>query len=136
MNFVDDNNCLFCGSENPYGFHLTFRQEDNFTVTETLVPWYYQGFKGIVHGGIVAALLDEVMSHSLKNAGIEAVTGTLEVRYIKPLLTEKPLVARGRIIKQEGRIIEAQGEVIQEEEVVARGKGIFVIPRERSEENG
>lgn len=136
MNFVDDNNCLFCGSQNPYGFHLLFRQEDAFTVTETSVPWYYQGFKGVVHGGIVAALLDEVMSHSLKNAGIEAVTGTLEARYIKPLLTEKPLLARGEILKREGRIIEAQGEVIQEGEVVARGKGVFVVPRERSEKNG
>ncbi|MBP9015838.1 MAG: PaaI family thioesterase [Candidatus Atribacteria bacterium] len=136
MNFVDDNNCLFCGSQNPYGFHLVFRQEDAFTVTETSVPWYYQGFKGVVHGGIVAALLDEVMSHSLKNAGIEAVTGTLEARYIKPLLTEKPLLARGEILKREGRIIEAQGEVIQEGEVVARGKGVFVVPRERSEKNG
>jgi len=136
LNFVDDNNCLFCGSQNPYGFHLLFRQEDAFTVTETSVPWYYQGFKGVVHGGIVAALLDEVMSHSLKNAGIEAVTGTLEARYIKPLLTEKPLLARGEILKREGRIIEAQGEVIQEGEVVARGKGVFVVPRERSEKNG
>jgi len=136
LNFVDDNNCLFCGSQNPYGFHLLFRQEDAFTVTETSVPWYYQGFKGVVHGGIVAALLDEVMSHSLKNAGIEAVTGTLEARYIKPLLTERPLLARGEILKREGRIIEAQGEVIQEGEVVARGKGVFVVPRERSEKNG
>ncbi|HXL01934.1 MAG TPA: PaaI family thioesterase [Candidatus Atribacteria bacterium] len=136
MNFVDDNNCLFCGSQNPYGFHLVFRQEDSFTVTETTVPWYYQGFKGVVHGGIIAALLDEVMSHSLKNAGIEAVTGTLEARYIKPLLTEKPLITRGQIVKKEGRIIETQGEVIQGGEVVARGKGVFVVPRERSEKNG
>jgi len=109
LNFIDDDNCLFCGSQNPYGFHLVFRQEDDFTVTETSVPWYYQGFKGVVHGGIVAALLDEAMSHSLKNAGIEAVTGTLETRYIKPLLTEKPLVARGRVVKKNGRIIEVQG---------------------------
>ncbi len=136
MNFVDDNNCLFCGSQNPYGFHLVFRQEDSFTVTETTVPWYYQGFKGVVHGGIIAALLDEVMSHSLKNAGIEAVTGTLEARYIKPLLTEKSLITRGQIVKKEGRIIETQGEVIQGGEVVARGKGVFVVPRERSEKNG
>ena len=46
LNFIDDDNCLFCGSQNPYGFHLVFRQEDDFTVTETSVPWYYQGFKG------------------------------------------------------------------------------------------
>lgn len=136
MNFIDDDNCLFCGSQNPYGSHLVFRQEDDFTVTETSVPWYYQGFKGVVHGGIVAALLDEAMSHSLKNAGIEAVTGTLETRYIKPLLTEKPLVARGRVVKKNGRIIEVQGEVIQEGEVVARGKGAFIVPRERSEKIG
>jgi len=136
LNFVDDDNCLFCGSQNPYGFHLKFGQENGFTTTETSVPWYYQGFKGVVHGGIVAALLDEVMSHSLENAGIEAVTGTLEARYIKPLLTEKPLTARGQVVKEDGRVIEAQGEVIQEGEVVARGRGIFVIPRERSEKIG
>ena len=95
-------------------FHLKFGQENGFTTTGLQFPGTIKD-SGVVHGGIVAALLDEVMSHSLENAGIEAVTGTLKPS-IKPLLTEKPLTARGQVVKEDGRVIEAQGEVIQEGE--------------------
>uniref|UniRef100_A0A7V3YKY9 PaaI family thioesterase n=1 Tax=Candidatus Caldatribacterium californiense TaxID=1454726 RepID=A0A7V3YKY9_9BACT len=128
--FVDDRRCFFCGERNPHGFSLRFREEDGWTVAETVVPWYLQGFAGVVHGGIVASLLDEVMSHSVKRAGISAVTGTLRVKYLKPCPTEKILVLRGRVRRRKGRIVAAFGEILYDGERVAKAEGIFVVPKD------
>lgn len=136
MAFVDNSRCWLCGTVNPHGFQLRFRQEGSDTVTETTVPWYYQGFDGVVHGGMVAALLDEIMSHAVKATGDIPVTGTLEVKYLRPCRTGEPVTLRGRVVEKKGRRIETQGAVIQNGEVVAEGKGVFVIPREGVKKNG
>lgn len=133
MDFIDDGRCFFCGNRNPHGFSLRFRNAGEWAEAEVVVPWYFQGFAGVVHGGVVAALLDEVMSHSVKYAGISAVTGTLEVRYLKPCPTERILTLRGRVERQEGRVVEAFGEILYDGEKVAEGRGIFVVPRSRSD---
>jgi uncharacterized protein (TIGR00369 family) len=103
-------------------------------VAETVVPWYLQGFAGVVHGGIVASLLDEVMSHSVKHAGISAVTGTLRVKYLKPCPTEKILMLRGRVRRRKGRIVAALGEILYDGERVAEAEGIFVVPKDKGSE--
>lgn len=57
----NSRHCFVCGVENPHGLHLTFKQTapDEVTVEYT-VPEHFQGYPGVVHGGIVAAMLDEV----------------------------------------------------------------------------
>jgi uncharacterized protein (TIGR00369 family) len=134
VEFVDDRRCFFCGEQNPRGFSLRFREENGWTVAETVVPWYLQGFAGVVHGGIVASLLDEVMSHSVKHVGISAVTGTLRVKYLKPCPTEKILMLRGRVRRRKGRIVAALGEILYDGERVAEAEGIFVVPKDKGSE--
>ncbi|MDK2896418.1 MAG: hypothetical protein PWP04_538 [Candidatus Atribacteria bacterium] len=128
MDFIDNNRCFLCGKNNPYGFQLNFDREGDITLASTQVPWHYQGFKGVVHGGIVASLLDEIMSQSIKNSGKFAVTGNLEVKYHRPCLTEKELLVKGWIAEVSGRLIKAKGEVIQDEELKAEGEGLFIVP--------
>lgn len=129
MEFTDNRRCFFCGEKNLHGFALRFREDDGWTVTEVVVPWYLQGFAGVVHGGIVASLLDEVMSYSVKSSGIFAVTGTLEVKYLRPCPTERILTLRGQVRGKQGRIVEAWGEILYDGEKVAEGQGIFVVPK-------
>lgn len=136
MSFVDNSRCWLCGNFNPHGFQLRFRQENGDTVTETVIPWYYQGFDGVVHGGMVAALLDEIMSHAVKSTGVIAVTGTLQTKYIRPCRTGVLTLLRGRVTDKRERILEAQGEVIQDGIVVAEGRGVFVLPKEGVKKNG
>lgn len=133
MAFVDNRQCFFCGDRNPHGFSLRFVSRGEWTEAQTVIPWYLQGFAGVAHGGIVAALLDEVMSHSVKHAGIFAVTGTLEVKFLKPCPTERILTLRGKVQKRDGRVVEARGEILYDGEKVAEGRGIFVVPRSGSD---
>ena len=84
---------------------------------------------GDVYKRQVATFLDEIMAQAVKKSGQKAMTGTLTVKYRKPCRTDEKIQIRGRIVEINGRIIKAQGEIIQDQEIVAEGEGIFVIPR-------
>ncbi|MFT5698499.1 MAG: acyl-coenzyme A thioesterase PaaI-like protein [Desulforhopalus sp.] len=78
--------CLMCGQNNPFSFGLKFSKQGEgcvsttFTGNETL-----QGYDGILHGGVLSALLDTAMAHCLLHENIEAMTGELNVRFIDPV---------------------------------------------------
>ncbi len=95
----DDGNCFACGPENPIGLHLRFeRAADAEGVVSrcTLAP-QYQGWRGVAHGGIVMALLDEAMAHAAGYAGHRGVTAAVKVRFRRPVPLESPLEVRGRV---------------------------------------
>jgi uncharacterized protein (TIGR00369 family) len=92
-----------CGQENPLSLGLQFRPINDDVVQAEFRPHpILQGYDGIVHGGIVAALLDAAMTHCLFHRGIRALTGDLHVRYRKsiPIDTMLNLQARIVLIKQ------------------------------------
>lgn len=78
--------CLMCGHDNPLSFGLQFNKErpgcvsTSFTGNESL-----QGYDGIMHGGVLSAILDTAMAHCLMHENIEAMTGELNVRFIDPV---------------------------------------------------
>jgi hypothetical protein len=81
----DDQMCFCCGPKNPIGLKLRFENlEDGRTRTVWRPRQEHQGFKDIVHGGLVATVLDEVMIRMLYHRGIPAVTGTMETKLLKP----------------------------------------------------
>lgn len=101
--FIDDQMCFACGRENPVGLKLTFRQEGEAYVTTFTPPRHFQGYQGIVHGGIVATLLDEVMARLVWLVlAAPAATARLEVRYRRPAPVGVPIEVRGWITEQRG----------------------------------
>ncbi len=96
--------CFGCGTDNPVGLHLHYDVEaDGSTVVTTNIAERYSGEPGIVHGGIQATLLDEVMGRAVSRAippaarHQPAVTATFQLRYRAKCPTGTVLVARGRI---------------------------------------
>ena len=80
----DDHRCYGCGKLNPEGLKLDFRHPQKGVLqTNVIFSQRHQGFKGIVHGGIMALVLDEVMLNLAWKEHIPAVTGELTVRLIK-----------------------------------------------------
>ncbi len=109
-------NCFVCGVENPVGLKLEFADDGDSTVrAEVTVPDKYNGYPGVVHGGIVAAILDEVSGRALLARGHELknlfVTLKMELRYRKPTPTETPLTAIGRIVKAGASRAVVHGEI-------------------------
>jgi uncharacterized protein (TIGR00369 family) len=80
-----DGRCFGCGPLNEEGLRMTFLPEGEESVAEFEVPARYQSWKGVVHGGIVALLLDEAVGWAAWHRGHPGVTGKLEVRYRLPL---------------------------------------------------
>jgi len=125
----DDGNCFACGPSNPIGMHVHFdRAADAQGVLArlTLAP-EYQGWRGIAHGGIVMALLDEAMAHAAGFAGHRGVTATVSVRFRKPVPLERPIEVRGRVRWQRRNVLGVEGSIFDESgNLLAHADGSFV----------
>jgi uncharacterized protein (TIGR00369 family) len=92
-----DGRCFGCGPLNEDGLQMVFRVEDGVSVTEFEVPNRYQSWKGVVHGGMVALMLDEAVGWAAWHQGRPGVTGKLEVRYRLPLRVGERVRVTGRV---------------------------------------
>jgi acyl-coenzyme A thioesterase PaaI-like protein len=125
MSLRDDGMCFGCGKNNPIGLKLEFDlDEENLTVEGRFTPKReHAGYTGIMHGGLVATVLDEAMLKLLWDSGISAVTASLEVRLLKPIPIGRELVIKGRVDSEGGRIVNTSAEVEDTDgNVLARGK--------------
>ena len=127
------NRCFGCGEANPVGLHLDFfLSEDRSVVGFPNVADTYEGPKGYVHGGIIATLLDEAMSKSIRAQGFTAMTRQMEVEYLHPVPSRAQLRLEGRITRNEGRKHWAEAILVDTEgATLARGKGLFIEVRPR-----
>jgi hypothetical protein len=112
--------CFACGDDNPIGLRLADIRRDGDRVHATLHPRpEYQGYPGVLHGGLAATALDEVMGYAaILLAGIWAATATMEVRYRIQVPYDAPLPlvaglrdARGRRVRAWARLLLPAGGV-------------------------
>ena len=121
--------CFGCGLRNDVGLQLVFRLEGNEVVTEFTPDVRFQGFPGVVHGGILATLLDEALSRTATVEGRWMMTGRLEVRYRRAALLGQPLRITARTLSSRSRMVQAEGEIRLADEpqtIVADAKGTFL----------
>jgi len=107
MHLEDNNMCYACGKENEKGLHLTFSffEEEKRIETTFLPSDHYQGWKGVVHGGIMATVMDEAMAKLVHRLGYQAVTASLDVRYKDVAKTMEPFTVRAEVTKHTKRLI-------------------------------
>jgi acyl-coenzyme A thioesterase PaaI-like protein len=106
--------CFICGRKNPRGLYMTFYDDGQKTVYSSIaVPEMYQGYPGVVHGGVVAAMLDEAVGRvaMIEDHHHFMFSVKLEVKYRHPVPTEIPLRIIGRIERLRGRLGKAVGKV-------------------------
>lgn len=110
---VTDHRCFGCGRLNEHGLRLQLVPDpDGYGVFTSFVPPpRTEGYTGMVHGGIITTVLDEVMAWSLARHGIWAVTGQLTTRYRKPVMLGEATTATGFLLRDRGRAIEMRGEI-------------------------
>ena len=129
MKFVTYGNCFVCGKKNPGGLRLHFeidQERKTLKTTFTASPTY-QGWDGIVHGGIISTLLDEAMAKLVFELGYQAVTASLEVKFKKPAPILEPLLVYGEITEVSRRLIRAKAHIAKENgTVLATGTSTFL----------
>ena len=94
---IADNYCFVCGQDNPRGLKIsvTYRETEMAAETELALPREFQGWAGVIHGGILATLLDEMMAHAVWHFAGPGLTLGLEVRFHAPLKPDEPILVRG-----------------------------------------
>jgi acyl-coenzyme A thioesterase PaaI-like protein len=123
----DDRRCFACGPENADGMRLRFRYGDGWASAEWRPAQRFSGWTSMVHGGVVATLLDEAMAHAAIAAGVRAVTGRLEIRFRKAAPMDIVLVAHGRLEHRRGRMLELSATVTGEDGTLyAQATGKFL----------
>ncbi|HXZ19280.1 MAG TPA: PaaI family thioesterase [Candidatus Acidoferrales bacterium] len=123
------NVCFGCGEANVGGMHLPFSRDEaaRRVIGEFRLGDRYQGAPGIVHGGIVALVLDEALSKVSKFFGLRAVTAELQVEYLRPVRTGQDLRVEASNERCEGAHLYHFGEIRDTHgRVLARAKGRFV----------
>ena len=110
----NSDHCFVCGRRNAHGLYMTFFDNGRDEVcSEYTVPDAYQSYPGIVHGGVIAAMLDEVVGRvaMIEDHHHFMMSVRLDVKYRHPVPTETPLKILGRIVRLRGRLGKAVGEI-------------------------
>jgi acyl-coenzyme A thioesterase PaaI-like protein len=127
----NSRNCFACGLENPIGLGLTFQEYETGEVTsEIIIPEPFEGYPGIVHGGIIATMLDEIVSRAAMWGDHDHfhLTAKLELRFRIPVPTQTPILLRGQMVKQRGEMKVAKGEVVLPDGSVAAEAEAILAP--------
>ena len=126
----NSKNCFACGLENEHGLGVQFYEiNGDELVTEYVVPGQFEGFPGIVHGGIIASMLDEMLSRAamIGEPNQFRVTAKLEIRFRTPVPTGQLLKLRAVIEKRRGRISFTKAELrLADGTVAAEANGMMV----------
>jgi uncharacterized protein (TIGR00369 family) len=101
--------CFACGQENPRGLQIRFQRQDDGAMTATWAPSSaWEGFRGIIHGGVVSTVLDEAMSKAIAATGTEALTAELRVRFRRHVTASSVYFVRGRVVEQNRRLVRTE----------------------------
>lgn len=120
--------CFGCGRHNPIGLHLEFERDADGGVVATYIPRAEdQGFPEVMHGGLLALLLDEAMAWVMYVDSVFAVTAKMEVRYRRAVRLDAALTARARIVRARGRRLDVEATVTNAAgDVLVEGTALFM----------
>jgi uncharacterized protein (TIGR00369 family) len=124
----DLDKCYGCGVNNPLGLKLKFTWDGSVARAEFVPGEYHQGWPGLVHGGIIATLLDEAMGYVTWFKGLECVTAKLEVRIRCTVPVGSQLVITGSLVNESRRLLSVGAMVAYKDgKIVAEGTGTMYV---------
>lgn len=125
--------CFVCGAVNPIGLHLDFWMDDEQVWTEFIACPEHQGYPGVMHGGLVATILDETMGRAAALKSLWMFTAKMEIAYRKPVPLGQPLRAVSRIDALRGSRMLASGRILLPDGTAAvEGHGLYLrVPEDQ-----
>jgi uncharacterized protein (TIGR00369 family) len=121
----DNDRCFVCGKKNPLGLGVDFEidaRERSIRAKFTPLP-DHQGYEGIVHGGILSALLDEAMAKLAFSLGLQIVTAEMTVKFKIPAKPGDELYISGRLLDESKRLISAEAKIEKGATTIAEASG-------------
>ncbi|HDR46518.1 MAG TPA: PaaI family thioesterase, partial [Geoalkalibacter subterraneus] len=124
MDFQKDRGCFVCGPDNAQGMHADFmideQQQAAFCEMELGPP--YQGWQGVVHGGIISTLLDEAGIYACRTQGETFVTAELNVRFRKPVPVGRKVRVSAQVRDRRRSIFKVVSQLTVEGEIYAEAE--------------
>jgi len=129
---IDDRDyslCFGCGQNNPIGLKLSFQWDGKTAKAEFTPTEFYQGWSGLVHGGIIMCLLDEAMAYASVFEGMSCVTTKMQVKLRHPASINKPLLITSSVTKKTRKLVETRAVVaLKDGTLIAEGTATqFVV---------
>jgi uncharacterized protein (TIGR00369 family) len=131
--------CLVCGRHNPHGLQLSLHVDDTTgAIHTTFTPTQHHiGFEGVIHGGVIATVLDEAMVWAATWAGRRfCLCGELSVRFRRPGIIGQPLFVTASIEKSRAKVIRTIGQITDaNNQLIASGAATYMmLPLEKHQE--
>lgn len=123
------SNCFGCAPRNPVGLRLTFTERGSGFTTRLRLGAEYESFPGVIHGGIVATVLDETLAQAVyRSMRTAAFTTGLRVRYARPLQTGVEYTAYAETERADEVSVRASGRIeLPDGEPAAVADGTFYL---------
>jgi uncharacterized protein (TIGR00369 family) len=119
--------CVVCGQCGPGRLGLAFTVLDDGSVTADFdCDETFEGYDGMLHGGVISTIADGAMTNCLFAHGIHAVTGELTVRFRHPVELGQPLTVTARITRDASPLFLVEAELAQAGMIKANAKAKFV----------
>jgi acyl-coenzyme A thioesterase PaaI-like protein len=119
--------CVACDAANSRGLGLRFTPVDGGVTAEFACEPSYQGYRDVIHGGIVCTLLDAAMTHCLFAAGRSGRTGRLSVRFRHPVAARGSATVSAAVVRMRGSAASMAATLMQDGEVKATASATFVL---------
>ena len=119
-------NCFGCGDENPHGLQLEMTIEGGELSADFTPALHHQGWPGIVHGGIISALLYEVMENWTYLNGIVTMMRSMNTRLVVPAKIGRPIRATSWLVSREGLEISVAAKLQSDGKTIAKGSACLV----------
>ena len=125
---IDENYCFACGPENPIGLRMTFSHADGVTTSHFTPSREHEGWKDVIHGGILATLMDETMARNIMELGFMILTLKMETQFKRPARPGKELMITASLPESKGKYFFPKSRIIEREtgELIAESSAVFV----------
>jgi acyl-coenzyme A thioesterase PaaI-like protein len=130
---LDPSSCFACSPDNRRGLHLDFHANDGGEMVAEWIPESeFEGFRGIIHGGVVSTVLDEAMAKVVAAAGIDALTAELRVRFRQQVTTGAAVEIRGWIEGHQRRVVRTEATLTEHNGVeLAHAWAVFLVLKQK-----
>lgn len=124
-----DDGCFACGRENPIGLHLDSFDLSDGEVSAVFHPRSdYRGAGKALHGGVAATALDEILVWAgILIERVMSVTGTMEVRYRRPVEVGDSIRLRARVEERRGRRMKLSGDLMVGDQICVQASGLYLV---------
>lgn len=114
----EPHNCFACGELNEHGLRLKLHLGERRSWADFVLDDRFEGWAGIIHGGIIATILDEVMAWALVAEDNWGVTARMTIDFKRPVLVGTPVRGEGWVVRSRRRLVDTAGRIVDSNGVV------------------